>query len=456
MKIGFTLLELIVVVIIISLISGVFVYVVYTNTNSKFVQYTREEMDEIKTALLEFYRDCDQFPSGLADLESLPDVTHFSGPASYRQSKWNGPYIQDKFGDDGYTRDAWNTAYVYSYTPGNNYCTLTSYGGDRASGGGDDITYTITAVEIEEEKEKNVQDELDVIQKALTDYLQATGTNPSSIDDLFEWEVLNLHMDESSWSGVSDEVVDNSGMGNHGTAAGGVTTTTGKVGRAGSFDAATWKYVNTSATSVNTTLTLEAWIYPTSYPGERATIIWGGSPEAYYLSLASDGSLQCYWYETTPAGYHSTGADTISLNTWSHTVATWSGSAVKLYVNGIEKNEVPVTGAGRAATINRIGAETSSRQFVGKIDEVRIYKVALSADEILRHYENPGYPRSYFDLHDYSYKYDEWGSEYKFRTATVGGITYKFFYSCGPDKEDDSGADDDILPRGLEWLKSSL
>jgi len=221
------------------------------------------------------------------------------------------------------------------------------------------------------------------------------------------------------------------------------------VGRAGSFDASVQKYVNTGATSVATTLTLEAWIYPTAYPAERATIIQGMTSNGYYLSLASDGSLQCYWYSTSPAGYHSSGASTISLNLWSHVIATWDGSNVKLYVNGIQKNIVAVTGVGVASTINGIGAESVARQFVGTIDEVRIYSVALSADEIYQHFINPGYPRDYFDLHDYAFKYDAWGTEYVLDSMTVGGNTVYFFYSCGPDKTDDSGVGDDIKPLGL-------
>ncbi len=464
---GITLMELIVVIIISSLIAGTFATIFYRVTNSDLSNATEKEMERIETAFLEFYKDMDQFPldSGFIgmdflDLESLPATTRFEGSASlqsYRQSRWDGPYIQDKFNDNGYMTDAWQNAYVYDYNDGDDYCVVTSYGPDRTTGGGDDIVIQANARSIREDKIKATQDELNIIQLALNDYVTATDSAPSSIDDLFDWEVLNLHMDEASWVGTADEVVDMSGEGNHGTAAGGATTTSsGKVGRAGSFDASAQKYLNTSATSVATTLTLEAWIYPTAYPGERATIIQGMTSNGYYLSLASDGSLQCYWYSTTPVGYHSSGASTVSLNAWSHVVATWDGSNVRLYVNGVQKNTVAVTGAGVASTINRIGAENVARQFVGTIDEVRIYSVALSAEEIFRHYENPGYPRDYFDLHDYAFKYDEWETSYALGSTSVGGNTVHYFYSCGPDRatgvDEETGVDygaDDIEPLGL-------
>ncbi|OQX82996.1 MAG: hypothetical protein B6D53_03380 [Candidatus Omnitrophica bacterium 4484_49] len=146
----------------------------------------------------------------------------------------------------------------------------------------------------------------------------------------------------------------------------------------------------------------------------------------------------------------------VSLNEWHYLAATYDGSEMRLYIDGNLDNTLSTSGqiATSSATLN-LGAWVLE-WYRGLIDELKIYRLALPEDEILRHYENPGYPRSYFDLHDYAYKYDEWETEYKFRTATVSGTTYRFFYSCGPDREDDSGKDDDILPRGLEWLRSSL
>ena len=453
------------------MISGVFVYLIFTDTNSKFAQYTREEMDEIKEALLGFYRDCDQFPIGLADLETLPDETHFSGPASYRRSKWNGPYIQDKFDDDGYTRDAWNTSYVYSYTSGNT-CSLTSYGANRTddSGSGDDIVYTITAVEIEEEKKKNVQDELDIIQEALTDYFRATGENPSSIDDLFEWEVLNLHMDESSWTGASNEVEDVSGMGNHGTAYGGATTTTGKVGNAGNFDGVD-DYVNFNPFGPGATpnaFSCAFWMYSEISPGTISHCfimkpVGGTVKNRWEIAFHNGKTINLYLHNGAATSSVSA-TITNPQNNWHHVVVVFEPDVKEeIYIDGVLANsETPAFSGGigdsdRYFKMGDRGWWTSDNIYYdGFLDEVRIYKVALSEDEIRRHYENPGYPRSYFDLHDYTYKYDEWETEYKFRTATVSGTTYRFFYSCGPDREDDSGKDDDILPRGLEWLQSSL
>ncbi|MFA6494949.1 MAG: LamG-like jellyroll fold domain-containing protein [Candidatus Paceibacterota bacterium] len=129
-------------------------------------------------------------------------------------------------------------------------------------------------------------------------------------------------------------------------------------------------------------LTLTAWVYPTSYSAEEMTVVEGQSPNGYYLSVYKDGSINCYWYGTSPAGYHSSGAGTVPLNQWTQITCAWSGSAINLYTNGQLKNTVSVSGSGVIATVVNIGAESTSRQFRGKIDDVRVYNRALSATEV--------------------------------------------------------------------------
>lgn len=461
-------MELIVVIFIVSIIAGVFVSIYYTVTNSKLAEYTREEMDDIESALLDFYQDLGQFPKDtndlavdFLDLERDPSTTdRYYGSTdlkTWRLNHWNGPYIQDKFEDEGYMQDAWGNYYIYDYTYGDNYCTVTSYGPDGESGGDDDIEYTISAVEIDEEKKENVQDELDIIQKALTDYIRATGENPSSIDDLFEWEVLNLHMDESSWSGTSGEVKDYSGDGNHGTANGGATTTAGKVGNAGNFDGVD-DYVdcgNVTEFNSSNPFSMSVWIKTTQ--STDGQIVDRGVSHVAELQLESSGQVH-FWVEDASDADKYVKTNVVNDGEWHHIVGVYDGTYIKVYQDGILIQSLDITGFSiyyNSADHVYIGYGDTG-YFSGTIDEVRIYTVALSEEEIYRHYENPGYPRSYFDLHDDAYKYDEWETEYKFRTATVSGTTYNFFYSCGPDLEDDLGKDDDILPRGLEWLKSSL
>lgn len=146
--------------------------------------------------------------------------------------------------------------------------------------------------------------------------------------------------------------------------------------------------LTTTANNINnpTGLTLTALVYPTSYGSQEMTVIQG--PVAYYLSVNLDGSINCYWYGTSPAGYHSSGAGTVPLNQWTQITCAWNGSAINLYTNGQLKNTVSVTGNGVIATSVNIGAEVVSRQFRGEIDDVRIYNRALSATEVQNLYNS--------------------------------------------------------------------
>ena len=184
--------------------------------------------------------------------------------------------------------------------------------------------------------------------------------------------------------GTGTTAYDASGMGNNGTLTNGPLWQSGSNCEAGSclkfYSATNPVNVLGPGVSPHTTLTLTAWIDPTSYPTERSTIILGLG--GYYLSLASDGSAQTYWYGKTPSGYFSSGAGTVPLNTWSFVAAVWDSSSVSLYVNGALTSATSTTGSGNSSTVTNIGAENTTRQFNGSIDDVRIYSKALSAQDI--------------------------------------------------------------------------
>ncbi|MDP8234337.1 MAG: LamG-like jellyroll fold domain-containing protein [Candidatus Saelkia tenebricola] len=453
---GITLMELIVAIVISSLIGGTFVTVFYKTTNADLNRATEKELERIKESLLAFYKDIGQFPkdSGstsniFLDLERVPpNRNRFDGSnalKTWRLSKWDGPYIQDKFNDNGYMSDAWQSDYVYNYTYGNNYCEVISFGADRASGG-DDTTIRANAKSIQDDQIRATQDELNIIQIALYDYISATGSAPSTIGDLFEWEVLNMHMDESSWTGAADEVVDYSGAGNHGRAYNGVTTISGgKIGCCGSFDGAA-DYVGTGENLLNdvSAFSMGGWVYPKS-SGNR--IGFFGQNNAVGFGFINSSTVSCWTPQNSVSYSFST------LNIWYYFTVVWDGSDLILYVDARQVDSVSRNSHTNSSYAFDIGGggiwDVSGNYFNGYIDEVCIYNIALSADEILRHYENPGHPRDYFDLHDYAFKYDEWETEYALDSMTAGSETVYYFYSYGPDKDDDSGAADDIKPDGL-------
>lgn len=103
---------------------------------------------------------------------------------------------------------------------------------------------------------------------------------------------------------------------------------------------------------------------------------------AYYLKIQS-GKLSFYWYGLSAPGYHKS-PNTLPLNTWIHVAATYNGSYVKLYENGVNVYSTSVTGTGQTSNWHLgIGYEpynpvTYPRYFDGLIDEVRIWDTALT------------------------------------------------------------------------------
>lgn len=425
------------------------------------VESTEEEMQEIADALREFYRDCDQFVKDtndaevdLLDLETAPEVDRFYGPASYRQSKWDGPYIQDKYDDNGYTRDAWQTPYRYDYTEGNTSCTLTSCGPDRTCGNSDDIEITISAQDIVQEKVRKVKEELAYInakkEELKSRYQNAGRTWPPTgfdIDDLFNTYgcdttglVAWWKMDEDSWNGTSGEVTDSQGS-NDGTAYGGATTVaSGKLARCGYFDGSD-DYVevaNSSSISPNEQITVEAWVY---LNGGSQTMV-RKNPNDYLFEWGTAGTNDAgtnpQWYIATASGtYYIYGSDSyasLNINQWYHVVGTYnSETGAKMYINGREATvTIANSDLGAIQTSNsylRIG-NSGSEIFKGYIDEVRIWNRALTSDDVFLEYLRGVY------LVDWAYRYDEWENEYAWDS------TNDEFYSYGPDRT--QGTSDDI------------
>ena len=76
----------------------------------------------------------------------------------------------------------------------------------------------------------------------------------------------------------------------------------------------------------------------------------------------------------------------VSVNNWSHIVATYDGSVVRLYRNGVMQSSASSTGniTNQSATLT-IGVR-GGQYFDGKISAARIYSKALSNTEIQQNF----------------------------------------------------------------------
>ncbi|MBM3235834.1 LamG domain-containing protein [Candidatus Poribacteria bacterium] len=182
------------------------------------------------------------------------------------------------------------------------------------------------------------------------------------------------------------ETKDLSGNDNTGAVNGAKWTEDGKRGKALYFDG-TSSYVEVSdSKSLNMTdaITVEAWIYAESYPGDYPRIVMKGYGTAYELDAKNTNSID---WEANVGGWHecNSGANTIALKRWHHVAGTFDGKAMKAFIDGVEKISCPFSGKlGTTNDVLQIGAYTpkGSVHFHGVIDEVAIYNRVLSLAEI--------------------------------------------------------------------------
>ncbi len=120
---GFTLVELVIIIVILGIIAAVAIPKFGTLTKSSKVNATREEMRRIKMAIIGdpglvsggqyvnrgFEGDVGFAPSRLEDLVTKPDTVQSYN--KFTRLGWNGPYLDNA--DQTFLRDAWETSYVY-------------------------------------------------------------------------------------------------------------------------------------------------------------------------------------------------------------------------------------------------------------------------------------------------------------------------------------------------------
>lgn len=73
----------------------------------------------------------------------------------------------------------------------------------------------------------------------------------------------------------------------------------------------------------------------------------------------------------------------VAQSTWTHLAATWDGTTLALYVDGVAAGTLAATCLAPTGGPLRLGAEgPDSKQFLGQLADVRVWSRALAADEI--------------------------------------------------------------------------
>ena len=113
-------------------------------------------------------------------------------------------------------------------------------------------------------------------------------------------------------------------------------------------------------------------------------------------------------------------ATALNANTWYHVAATYDGANMKLYINGVLDATKAQTGNVNSTGAFNVGyLYNTSRNFNGKIDEVRVWKRALSQTEISQNMCNVTVPATSLAAY---WKFNE-GSGSTVQDTSGNGVT---------------------------------
>jgi len=215
--------------------------------------------------------------------------------------------------------------------------------------------------------------------------------NDNLTDGLVGW----WKMDETSWNGTANEVVDSSSNGNHGTAVNGATTATAKFANGGSFAASnpsSSDYVNIAdATSIqnlpNGDFTVSTYFYDDGSSNYPRLIGKGENYTSYGWIILKD--LNRIRFIVGGNGTQYLTSTTATSTAWHHLVVTYFNvdKSAKIYLDGVEASYTTATkGSGAYSTDATRALRFASWDYnwglTGKLDDVRIYNRALTLSEV--------------------------------------------------------------------------
>ena len=125
---GFTLVELLLVLVILALIAGLVLPGIIGKAESAKAKAASSQISRISMSVESFYLDTGSTPSSLDDLVNEP-----AG-----ESGWNGPYIKNSL-----LKDPWGQEYKFRVPGEHGDFDIWSFGADKQQGGEDnnaDIT----------------------------------------------------------------------------------------------------------------------------------------------------------------------------------------------------------------------------------------------------------------------------------------------------------------------------
>jgi hypothetical protein len=138
--------------------------------------------------------------------------------------------------------------------------------------------------------------------------------------------------------------------------------------------------------------TISLWTYPTSFVGIRPLFVnyYVGNLEV--LTRFNGTNLQFYTYSSTNVQVGGTTQTYSTLNQWVNIVATYNGSSMITYVNGVQSpTTFNRTGILNTSTLSYLIGRYSSPteyRYQGRFSQTLVYLKSLTAQEVLQNYNS--------------------------------------------------------------------
>lgn len=189
--------------------------------------------------------------------------------------------------------------------------------------------------------------------------------------------------------------IDHSKYENHGEMAGDPKHVEGKFGKALELNGESdWVEVpHEEILTVDESVTVMAWINTERHQGPggqrwQGIVAKSNGPRSY--SFYTEFPSECLHLSVGGAGSVCNGK--VALDEWQHVVAQVDDGTHRYWINGENVGDFPgkPPPPGKADTANVLVGKTheGSREFLGLIDEVRVWNRALSEEEVIEHMES--------------------------------------------------------------------
>lgn len=148
---------------------------------------------------------------------------------------------------------------------------------------------------------------------------------------------------------------------------------------------------NNGTLNFNNGMTISLWFKNTGMGASDSSVILGnGNNESYRLLYVSSTNL-VRWTVTCDGGNYSIGsANAVPEDEWHNVVVSYNNSGIiSMYIDGKFSDSLNNIPLNLQATVNGLGIGSSgvgSQNFKGLIDEVKIYKKALTIAEVQEKY----------------------------------------------------------------------